>query len=457
MSDKELKDELDHPEIISHSIIMDEPNEHIPIHIGLFELRIDDVSIKLEGKIVFEWFPRAGTTFKGTIKETVGEYYKVINVFNTFQLYINNESIGNCLINNTALMSTGTEELEGCMVSTTIKGDKTIPVSKVKFSLPNFINFRGIPVKVKTEKSIKVTLNRIILKNDAYEIILDKRHDFDSMNKKLQSKGGYLILYHGEISKIKGSISYNDLEDIIYSLSTFLSFINGKRCSPLFLEGIHDNEVIWTDYSDRFIDQDKFVPTWPNKHTINGLNDLWQNFSILWKEEKHKNFLITAIHWYIEANSQSGFSEGSIIMAQTDLELIYNWLIIEKHKLLIGKDAENISASNKIRLILSHLKIDSAIPDSMPNLKSNIEFIDGPEAIVQIRNALVHGQEEKRRKLTLLDNKVKYQVLNLAIWYIELSLLFVLDHKGIYINRCNPAPFISSRSETVPWMASTVK
>ena len=129
----------------------------------------------------------------------------------------------------------------------------------------------------------------------------------------------------------------------------------------------------------------------------------------------------------------------------------------ETNKLLLGKDAENISASNKIRLILYHLKINPAIPDSMTNLKSISDFLDGPDAIVQIRNALVHGQEEKRRKLTLIDNKVKYEVLNLAIWYIELSLLSILGHRGIYINRCDSSPFIASRAQVVPWTKSDVK
>ena len=43
------------------------------------------------------------------------------------------------------------------------------------------------------------------------------------------------------------------------------------------------------------------------------------------KDTEDKNFLTSAIHWYVEANGNRGFSEGSIIMAQTALELLYNY------------------------------------------------------------------------------------------------------------------------------------
>ncbi len=142
-------------------------------------------------------------------------------------------------------------------------------------------------------------------------------------------------------------------------------------------------------------------------------------------------------------------------MAQTALELIYNWLLIEKKGLLIGRDAENINAANKIRLLNSHLNITNKAPDSFEKLQefidSNAEIIDAPDAIVQIRNAIVHSQLEKRKKITELHHKTKYEALQLCLWYIEMSLLFILDYNGMYSNRCSREIFPNDREQNVPW------
>ena len=150
-------------------------------------------------------------------------------------------------------------------------------------------------------------------------------------------------------------------------------------------------------YFDHLNDPYKPIFNWPEKYAITDLNDLWNSFYSIW-QNGDKDSLVTSIHLYIEANSNSGFLEGSIIMAQVDLELIYNWLLIEKGKLLLGKDAENISASNKIRLLIAEINIKNEIPTELKNLQSFIntesEIEDGPDALTQIRNMIIHAQEQ---------------------------------------------------------------
>ncbi len=173
---------------------------------------------------------------------------------------------------------------------------------------------------------------------------------------------------------------------------------------------------------------------------------MWQ----LWKDANAKDFLLKAIDWYVEVNQLSLHSDGPIIMSQTALELIYNWLIVEKNKLLIGKDAANIAAANKMRLLLSNIKVDKAIPPNFDNLKKIKEFVDGPDAITQIRNAIVHSQEEKRRKLNSFSNMTKFEAIYLSIWYIEMALLYILEFDAVYLNRCTNYKTRPHR-EYVPW------
>ena len=79
------------------------------------------------------------------------------------------------------------------------------------------------------------------------------------------------------------------------------------------------------------------------------------------------------------------------------------------------------------------------------------EIIDGVDTIVQIRNAIIHSQEEKRRKLTKIHYRIKYEAQQLAVWYIELSLLYIFRFKGKYFNRCSGKLWAGEGEENAPY------
>jgi hypothetical protein len=96
------------------------------------------------------------------------------------------------------------------------------------------------------------------------------------------------------------------------------------------------------------------------------------------------------------------------------------------------------------------LKIYFPIPAGLTELAK--AFRDGPEAFVQIRNAIVHGNLEKRKKLNELSEVAIFQAHLLGLWYLELAILFILNYDGNYYNRTvgrglNPI-------EKVPWRLS---
>ena len=397
----------DIPEIIVSPINMAEPNQPISIYEGDFRLKQGKAEYVINGVIKFEWFPHSSAKFSGIIKTSSFDIIKAFQSNEKFELILDNLNFGNCFISNYSISSN--VELEGTLIENAIKGDKTIPISKIIFAIPNLKYFRGLPVKQTSSKGITAHRSRLIFESEDYVITIDKCVDFEAKNKFLSAKGGYILLYEGELIKKKGNLTFDNSKDLLLCFSTFLSFLNGRRVSPLFRQGIFKDKEIWTDYTGYFVDQYKSVYSWPQSHSIDGLDELWQNFSSKWKNEDDKYFFKSVIHWYIESNSHSGFTEGSIIMAQTGLELIYNWLLIENKNLLIGKDAENISASNKIRLLLSQLNVSNEIPKSFTNLQSLQDIVDAPDAFVQIRNAIVHSQEEKRKKLSKMPSRIKYE------------------------------------------------
>lgn len=430
----------DIPTIINSPYEMDLPNLSIIIFDGEFTLIYKEKTLSIKGRILFDWFPHQNVKFEGIVNECEDNPFVMFGISEEFELIVNGFTFGRALLTNTSL---GAKlKVAGIIQGQSVLGDKSISVSRINFTIPNLTELWGNLVKVINENGgVQLCKNRIVFENDEYIIKIDKSSKFTTLNSELTKKGGYVILYAGEIFKKKGSIQHDQLKELIYSFSVFLSFLNGRRCSPLFLQGIHNNEVIWTDFSAYNTDQFKSVMSWCPKFSIDGMNELWQQFCIFWKNQNDKSFLDFAIHWYVEANGNSGYLEGSIIIAQVALELIYNWLIIEKKKLLIGKDGENISGANKIRLLLGQINLKTDIPNAFKSLKQfvedNNEVVDGVDVLVQIRNALIHSQEDKRKKLTNVNYKIIQETQQLSLHYIEYSLLSILNYKGKYYNRCS--------------------
>ncbi len=447
------------PNTLESSFSNDEPNSSKIIFEGLFYLQSDEKIIcEIDGIISFEWFPTTGVRFKGKPTSQSFDTFGTLNTLGVLKLIINDLEFGDAFITNTSL----NEEIKikGVMRQKAIFGDSSIPVEKIKFCIPNFTNFLGMPVKRITNTNISSSKSRIKLCDDQHIILLDKSPYYDKHKEVIEEQGGYFLSLNGEIKMKKGSsIIYKSLNEKFHALSIFLTFINGRRTSPILLQGIENEKTHWTDYSDRYIDIYDYSPSWlPSLHINNSsLETIWNNFLKLWKNADDQDFINTAIHWYIEANKSSGFIEGSIIMAQTALELLYNWYAVESKKIIVGKDSENINASNKIRLLLSQLNIDYSLApkkfEELNNLISQpkLNIIDAPDVVVQIRNAIVHSQLEKRKKVSEINSKAKHQALQLCLWYIEMAILKILDYDGVYVNRCSEQQTNSGKTQNLPW------
>lgn len=447
MSNKSISEQIqEFPEIIENSINMNVANSIIRIFEGKYIIKNEESEIEIEGTIDYEWFPIKGVTFSGEPAIGPGALLSLMSDKQTYKIIIDDLVSGEGFISETRSGKSNEKLfLKGRYSNNVLIGDRSIPVERLIFSVPNLREFYGDIVR----KGGGTHMNRIVLESEKHTFILDKSLDYKDLKKSLNESGGYILQYSGQLTSKQGPILFKELGDIIHCFNTFLNFLNGRRTSALFISGFFENENKWTDYSHYSVDSYKYVNSWTVPFQSN-FSAIWKKFNELWSEEDDKDFLISAIHWYVEANGNSGYIEGSIIMAQTALELLYNWWIIEDKKLILGKDSDNISASNKIRLLLSQLNVSASIPESFNHLKDLVgmdEVADAPDAIVLIRNAIVHSQKSKRKKLSKIHNNAKYEALTLSIWYIEMALLRILEYKGEYSNRCS-----SLKSMYVPWV-----
>jgi len=269
------------PERIGSSILMKQPNEIIPIYSGHFQLKQNYKLFEMNGSILYKWLPSNRAFFSGIIEQNSNGESQIVQLLEKAQLIIDGLVFGDCNITHISIPN----EIEGT-ISGAVKGDKTIPVTKLRFGIPNLRSFHGVPIKSIGENGkTNITASRLLLENQEYSIAVDKVIDYDDLEKSLSAQGGYIILYSGELTKKNGHILFDEVKEIQHCLLTFLSFLNGIRCSPIFIQGVFEDKVIWSDFSNYIIDPYKEVSTWTLKYNINGLNELWQTFGLLWKNE----------------------------------------------------------------------------------------------------------------------------------------------------------------------------
>ena len=444
------------PEYIKPIVDTGQPNQSIKIfEDAKFHIKTAKKEIVVTGNIEFKWFPQIGVYFEGSTEKfehfmAEEENFKVLDP--------NGEDLGQAFIIR-EYSGSGEWFVKGVFAMDCNTGDPLIPVKEVRFVVPNMDKFDGLILKDES-KSYR---GRIHFSFDGYSIILDKLPDFENRINALKKNGGYHITYSGKMV-LDNAVNLNDVRKKIEVLNCFLRFLNGKQVSAFFFTGIHDGENIWQDFRSFPVEpyHERGYSCFPpnlRKDDIDSLGIVYANIQNFWKQEDQKAMIISAIGWYLEANTKPYYQfDTSLIISQSALEMFYNWLMIEKDKILRGKI--NLSAANKIRLLLARVGVKNEVPVTYSTLKKfisdtkNNKEEDAVDAIVLYRNAIVHGEYDKRLKLQTFTPTFKQEAKNLSIWYLELCILYVLGYSGKYSNRTT-AKYVTD-SEVVPWNTATI-
>lgn len=428
------------PNIIENQILLKEPNSLIRIFKGNFELiNIENETEKIDvsGEIYFDWFPNYGCFFSGTIHNYDFDKY-LQNLGKTYKTIINKAEIGNALIiNTTTSIGSDSSQIKGKFFNKIIIGEIEQSIDLVSFSIPNLKSISGEIVKKITISHKRTSCSRIKLENNEWTITIDKDLEYNRLEQELKSIGGYNILYSGNIIKTDNTkFSYLETNEIISCLDVFLSFINGRKLSCLFTMGFNEDCKIWTDYNSKRVETYKDVKTFLFYRNIVSLNLMWKEFSTIWQSASGKNFLTSIIHWYTESNNQAGLIEGSIIMAQAGLEELYYWTSTNK------KHPDK--TPNKFRELIKYLNlVDSEILSNYKSLEffaenhiKNPNYRDISGIITTIRNNIVHPIENVK-----ISVETKHEAWQLCLWLIEITLLKILNHQGLYFDRARKVNF----------------
>jgi hypothetical protein len=108
-------------------------------------------------------------------------------------------------------------------------------------------------------------------------------------------------------------------------------------------------------------------------------------------------------------------------------------------------------------MFLARAGIPTAIPATMTSLNRygigkyprDPEMRTGPIALTDYRNEVVHPDRPRRSED--LGWKIGYEARQLALWYLELALLWICDYQGDYVSR-PLKPRVIGEVNRVPWV-----
>jgi hypothetical protein len=133
-----------------------------------------------------------------------------------------------------------------------------------------------------------------------------------------------------------------------------------------------------------------------------------------------------------------------------------------RRKILDEWKDRNLPFADKLRALVSSCGFSPAIPNHLCELDAYAKTAapsktgsrpDGPDALTQIRNGLVHPSPTKRQRLAQYPGAIM-QAWTLTRWYLDLVLLHVCGYQDVYSNRVSKdARWRGDEVESVPWAA----
>ena len=424
------------------------PNKPLKLYSGIFELHQGRVKVKLRGTVEQQWYPYPRVRFSGRptgshVPELGEAKLRIPKCFTTAPVHITETTIGT------------RPRASGSAIGTVRLGQRRA-VRGIRFHLSNFHNYVGSNVKFSTEGRVSYSAGRLTLAADGWKIVIDQSPGSANLQKLLTARGGYGVGHAGLITRDDGSrFNVAEASDIWSTLHFFLSFARGLWCGPIIATGVGQKDTLWTEWESWRISDWKGVSSWLPKNDPSGLNHAFSTFRRLWNRSIWNGPLRELVHWYVEANLNSGALEGSLVLGHTALELLAWMHVVVDKRLASTGQFDGLSSARRLERALNSLKIPIAIPVDLAGvtkLAVSRRLKSGPQVICKIRNALVHPTPTNRKFLAKASKHDRYELVQLCLWYLELGILAVLDYQGDYVTRLKAEVSMAEATTKVPWI-----
>lgn len=406
-------------------------NQEILLFEGDIELFVSNQVITLKNGVVkIEWFPYPRTVFTGDIeivkKDILECFDKEVNVSFNDKLQgkgiVFSQTFGEKLLIKGELLY-----CESDLISDNY--------SEVQFSLVNFPELLG-------EKCISVDNSywrgRMEVEIGDATLVIDTIKGINKSLRDIKTEQGYQLTHHCRLQfdgLTKGAVVLEYLESIRLTLRILI----GQDLGFALLDFYKNQNIV---NSINIYGAIKLIE--PCHRLLNMHSWLSQSCyfnqiflqTIKGKKDKPISYLI---HWYNVSNTNQGYVEGSLLLAQVGIELLYNWIICEHLQMITSKDAnEKISAASKLKTLSVYSGInleEIKLPKELNEYKEKEKKQSNVDVVISLRNHLVHSNDSKRITLAKYDPIIFTQARSILLYIIERYLLAIGSYDRKFFNR----------------------
>jgi hypothetical protein len=324
-----------------------------------------------------------------------------------------------------------------------------VPIQSVLFHLANFIPFLGDVIR---DPAGKAWQGRATLRADGWKLTVDSTEMGKRSTYQENAGGGFAISHVACLERDDGcSFSVADAKKLLESLYWFFSFCRGRPCAPILPLGFDKRgRRQWSEWGNWNVARQDSSRNWFNDFSGEGLEGTFPGFCARDKNTLWSDPIKLAIYWYLEAGRVG--NDTAIIIAQAAFELLAWTLLAEDKKAISKTGFRNFSAADQLRALLKFIGIPAAVPRSLANfdkLAIKQGWRDGPQALTGIRNTMVHSAGKVAS--VGATSHALFEASMLSLWYLELSILYLLGYAGKYSNRLVLSGWKGEEVESVPW------
>lgn len=415
-------------------------DEDIVIHEGNFCIYLDKL-YKCKGRIYYKISSPTFINFEAKIIGCKSEHLEIIKkkyleaIIELHGYQPINVTINNIHKNN----------IYGYASSGIIKSKNKF-VDYLDFHIVNFDKKQGKLIKYDD----KLFAGRINFEVSGYEIIIDKRYDYNKeLYEELREKNGSIITHVGRIRRkdnkaFKSSYVFKLLDEI----SDALNFLSGRYIGICLVMGYKDDKNNFRLWKESITTPFKYVPTWSD--TVVNHHNIEKYISLMCKklhDDYYGQALKHVVDWYIESLDNINI-ENNVISIQIALETLSYVVIVEKAKILNDIEFEKNTASDNIRMLLEICNINYGKEELIIfNEYIQSKFDDGIDIFTYFRNNIVHPTRKIKRSNLTVENM--WDILQIGTRYVELVVLYIINYKGEYSNRLKDRWY--GEVEVVPW------
>ncbi|MBD2530855.1 hypothetical protein H6G97_15220 [Nostoc flagelliforme FACHB-838] len=443
----------EHPLALTPIYFTGEPNQPIQLYQGSLKISQEGTVYEGNGTVFFEWLPSPDVKFLFSKSDNESLIQIELGKGN-----LNLSEIQSSVeVGISSVIPIGFENQSG-----DILGNLNQPIilrfghnlSHLLFHLTNFHQFSGMPIST----SRGMWRGRLILEAENWNVFIDRLENLRDIIKSLELKGGYAITHVGKLERSdKKPFTTEEADDVLKALHWFLSFSRGFRTSLILLVG-YDNsgKKLWENCTSYTTSPCRSIHSWfADSQDSCSLSKLFPGFLNRWRSTTWNQPIRFAIHWYLESIAQAGAVQGSIVLMQAAFEILAWTLLVEEKGIISQQGFEKLAAADQLRLLLSQCSVPLKVPDSLTDLlkaSKELNWVDGAQALTEIRNAIVHPNPKKRQKYLNRPFPEQIDAYKLGLWYLELILLNLFEYKGDYFNRITNKEFYQENIEAVPWV-----